>query len=424
MKAKKIVEKLAAFSMAAAMLLSTSIPACSTAFSAIPVAAAPTINDLDDIPLTNDDISAKECHHVRTEKVTVGKACYFNEEYHYTAGWGTKCSDCGELLNAVSGVPERHRFTWSVAKKASCLADGYEEHGCGTCGYVVKKTTEKATKDISSCKVLFQNQTVIVKDEMANKNIPDSCFDIRYNRETDSFTITGKNGFTGTLTVTCPHTKTITKTTGKAGYDNKYHWTAGSENICEACGVTVSAIDGAIAAHNLKVVKYVAPTCTKNGYQIKSCSCGYTTKVTIAATHNLSGCKAVLTKNNTVQISDGSTVISSTYYNISKKDGIATIIGKNGYRGTLKCKIAITPAFTHYQKGTKTVSVYWDAPKQSGYQLAYKTKAMKDYKISNTKETHDKVCTDGRAVNLKVRAYQIVNGQKIFSSWSAVKSIQ
>ncbi len=121
--------------------------------------------------------------------------------------------------------------------------------------------------------------------------------------------------------------------------------------------------------------------------------------------------------------------MNATYYTVSKTNGVATITGKNGYKGTLRCKIAMTPVFSNV-KVTKTsanikVKVTWKNLVQSGYQIAYKADNVSNYKTVTVKDNFYTLAASIKAKNVKVkvRGFQTVNGKKIFSSWSNLKTV-
>ena len=124
---------------------------------------------------------AAECQHIHTKTVTVGSAGY-NDTYHWTAGSEKICKDCGKHLSALGGAIATHSITSSFAKAPTCLSDGYEEYGCDDCEYHVRKIVGKATHDISDCDVLFQNGSVIVRDSLADENVPKANYNVRYDK--------------------------------------------------------------------------------------------------------------------------------------------------------------------------------------------------------------------------------------------------
>lgn len=86
----------------------------------------------------------------------------------------------------------------------------------------------------------------------------------------------------------CQHIHTKTVTVGSAGYNDTYHWTAGSEKICKDCGKHLSALGGAIATHSITSSFAKAPTCLSDGYEEYGCDdCEYhVRKIVGKATHD------------------------------------------------------------------------------------------------------------------------------------------
>ena len=94
-----------------------------------------------------------------------------------------------------------------------------------------------------------------------------------------------------------------------------------------------------------------------------------------------------------------------------------------------ECK---APAITSVTSAKTKATVKWsDVSGETGYQLYYSTKKDSGYKKVNS-YTADKLAgsktfsasASGKTIYFKVRAYKKVNGQTIFSEWSAVKSVK
>lgn len=116
-----------------------------------------------------------------------------------------------------------------------------------------------------------------------------------------------------------------------------------------------------------------------------------------------------------------------TYKN-NKKVGTATItikgIGK--YTGTKKVTFKITPAKAAIRQVRKTktgLTLKLKALKQvSGYVVTYSSdKVMKKSKSVTTKKTSLTIRTSAKTTYVKVKAYKLVNGKKVYGSSSSVK---
>lgn len=116
-----------------------------------------------------------------------------------------------------------------------------------------------------------------------------------------------------------------------------------------------------------------------------------------------------------------------TYKN-NKKVGTATItikgIGK--YTGTKEVTFKITPAKAVISKASKTktgLTLKLKALKQvSGYVVTYSSdKAMKKSKSVTTKKTSLTIKASAKTTYVKVKAYKLVNGKKVYGSSSSVK---
>lgn len=116
-----------------------------------------------------------------------------------------------------------------------------------------------------------------------------------------------------------------------------------------------------------------------------------------------------------------------TYKN-NKKVGTATITikGLGKYTGTKKVTFKITPAKAVISKASKTktgLTLKLKALKQvSGYVVTYSSdKAMKKSKSVITKKTSLTIRTSAKTTYVKVKAYKLVNGKKVYGSSSSVK---
>ena len=136
-----------------------------------------------------------------------------------------------------------------------------------------------------------------------------------------------------------------------------------------------------------------------------------------------------------VTVKDGSiTLKSGTNYTVSygtnKYTGKAyiKITGKGNYIGTITKYFNIVPKTPTLSisagKGTLTITA--KAIGASGYEISYATAKNGKYKVvtsSSQRKTINKL-TRGRNYYVKVRAYKIIDGKKVYSGYSSVKMIR
>ena len=238
----------------------------------------------------------------------------------------------------------------------------------------------------------------------------------------------------------------------------------GSGYICDTCGYEDETLkqmlnqEGtpeapAVHAHLYKNVITKA-TATKNGSIVKKCDCGKV--VSKSVIYKVSGIKLKTTSyvyngkkkadpKITVRNSKGQ-VISLKYYTISKPAKPLKEIGKytyivkfkgDKYKGTKKLTLTIKPTKPVIRKpvaAKKAITVNWTKGKRAqvtGYEVVVAT----DQKFSKDKQT---VTVKGykhaskkvaklkakKTYYVKARTYKTVKGIKIYSDWSAVKTVK
>ena len=175
-------------------------------------------------------------------------------------------------------------------------------------------------------------------------------------------------------------------------------------------------------------------TTTKNKLTTKN------TKVTLSKTSYIYDGKA---KKPTVKVlnSKGKVLKSSNYtvkYSNNVKAGKATVTikFKGKYTGTIKATYTIKPkttAITGVTRNESKVALIWkkQATQTSGYQIQYATdkKFTKDKQfvtvsgVKKTSKTIKKVSED-KTYYFRIRTYKTVNGKKVYSAWSKIKSVK
>ncbi len=216
------------------------------------------------------------------------------------------------------------------------------------------------------------------------------------------------------------------------------------DNTCNYCGSKRK-----VAAHVYKSAVGKAATLTANGYTIKTCTnCKKTTgdKTVIRKVGHMKLSATAYTYNGsakkptvTVKDSMGNKIATSNYtvtYATGRKNvGTykVTIKFKGNYSGTKTLTFKINPAGTTVKSltaGTKklTVAITKKIAQVTGYEIQYatnksfksaKTKTLSSYKKTSLSLTGLKAKT---TYYVRVRTYKTVNGKKVYSAWSTVKS--
>ena len=136
-----------------------------------------------------------------------------------------------------------------------------------------------------------------------------------------------------------------------------------------------------------------------------------------------------------VTVKDGKTTLKQgTHYTLSygtnKSTGKAyvKIIGKGNYSGNITKYFNIVPKAptVSVSAGKKSFTVTSKATGASGYEISYATSKNGKYKTVNTsnqKKTISKL-TKGKSYYVKVRAYKVIDGKRIYSGYSSVKLIK
>lgn len=167
--------------------------------------------------------------------------------------------------------------------------------------------------------------------------------------------------------------------------------------------------------HEFKDEK-ISSTCTSQGYTIHTCGiCGYSyaDDYKVLASHNFTSQTVYPT-----YFASGYTVYSCKTCGYSYTDN---------YKAKLKVNV---PSVSSLKKGKKKITVYIsNAYNIDGIQISYST--SKKFTKSKTKTVSTKKTTktltklsNKKKYYVKVRGYKIINGKKVYSSWSKVKSVK
>ena len=210
--------------------------------------------------------------------------------------------------------------------------------------------------------------------------------------------------------------------------------------------------------HSWTNVSDVPATCTQKGYTLQRCSCGEERKVNYySINHDFSDnsptCKLCGTKNpnyvdttpssnspsvNPSGANNNSTASSSTNPSEANNNSNASSsVAGNSSNGYISSDTFSSnePKSTNIKKNKsakKAVSVEWKKVSGvSGYEIQIatdkkfkKNKKTVTVKKQKTTKTTVKKLKAKKKYYVRIRTYKIVNGKKIYSSWSKVKSVK
>ena len=223
--------------------------------------------------------------------------------------------------------------------------------------------------------------------------------------------------------------------------------TVSQSYVCSVCGAT--KMESADGTHTHIYEKLVVPATTNSDGKIEW-KCGECQDV--KSSEIISRVKSVelsvssftyngKNKKPTVTIKDNAgNTIGSDFYTVAYKNNKAvgkatvTITMKGNYSGVYTKTFNIVPAKTSVSKLTaisKGFKVKWkkQTSQVMGYQIQYSTsKSFKNAKqklIANNKTTSCSIkkLTAGKKYYVRIRTYKLVDGKKIYSGWSAAKTI-
>ena len=242
---------------------------------------------------------------------------------------------------------------------------------------------------------------------------------------------------------TCTKAKTCKICGATSGSKLGHKYTNACDTTCNTCKATRKI------THSYKTVTKKATT-SANGYTVKRCSvCKKETgKTTIYKASTIKLSKTAYVYNGKVQKpsvvikdSKGKTIAAKnytvTYASGRKNVGTykVTIKFKGNYSGTKTLTFKINPAGTTVSKLTAAkkgfkVAITKKTAQVTGYEVQYatnknfksaKTKTLTSYKKNTLTLSSLKAKT---TYYVRVRTYKVVNGKKVYSAWSAVKSVK
>lgn len=311
---------------------------------------------------------------------------------------GKKCTLCGKVTVAQKTVAAKGHSYKTTTTKATLTKNGKVVTKCATCGNVSKTTTVYYPKTIKLAKTAYtyngkvQKPAVTVKDSQGNTLKKDKDYTVKYEsgcKATGKYTvtITFKGNYSGTkkLNFTIAPKATAKVKTVQSTSAVKLTWSK------------VTGADGyRVYQYNAKTKKWVSvKTLTGTSYKVQKLNSGTTYKFRVQA--------------------------------YTTDDG--TIWGANSSVVTVTTKLA-TPKITKLTAAKAKAAVVWsNVDGENGYELYASTKKDSGFKrVAVTKANVAKATVSklasGKTYYFKVRAYKTVDGAKMYSAWSAVKSVK
>lgn len=375
--------------------------------------------------------------HVMEKTETVPATC---TEAGYIA---YKCNNCDyttkEILPATG-----HDWIVKSVKPATCCEEGETTYECSACGetrtddrtpvdntahnYVVTDTKEATCTsegyDVYTCMNVMGYDVELDENGEVVKKTPIYCGD------TYKVTTTPKTA----------HSYKRIKYTAPTCVANGY-WT----NECTVCKDVTIVEDDLTATGHSWVDTYVKASTSKDGSKTTACAlCGTSTTERIArvAKVQLSATKFTYTGKQikpvvTVTDVDGNVVANSNYtvtYTNNKKIGKATVtvtFKGNKYEGVVKKTFTIIPkkaGISNIHSGKKSIKFTWGRVGNcNGYQIQYSTsktfKSAKSKYVKSNKTVTKNITglKSGKKYYIRIRAYKIVDGKKIYGEWNATK---
>lgn len=377
----------------------------------------------------------------------------------------TYCKDCDTKLSSGKNI-EKTGHTWNsgvVTKASTCNQKGAKTYTCQKCNTTktediavdkTKHTGGTQTKNVvaASCRTtgytgdvvcygcgeILSAGQVVEKTQNHKASAP-----VKENIKDADCTHDGSYDNVSYCEVChkeMSRTKVETKALGHTWVSSK---SAEKTYVCSVCGATKNE-----EVHSHVHEKTVVPA-TKNadGKIEWKCACGdVKSSETIRKIKSVSLSTTSYTYNGknkkpkvAVRDNAGNT-ISSDFYTVAYKNNkevgkaTVTITMKGNYSGAYTKTFIIVPAKTSVSKLTsisKGFKVKWkkQASQVTGYQIQYSTsKSFKNAKqklITNNKTTSCSIkkLTAGKKYYVRIRTYKIVDGKKIYSGWSAAKTI-
>ena len=213
------------------------------------------------------------CGYVETAEIPVIEHVNITKSDE-TNHWN-ECRVCGEK----SDVADHSHETVVEAKLPTCAEEGYEIRSCA-CGHTTRIVLEKTNNHAELVTKYDDNAhwlectlcSGIVNEEAHNhvevlERVESTCRDAGYEIRTCE----------------CGHETTVELPLSNEHADREYRFNEESHWLeCVLCG---NVSDVADHSHET-VVEAKLPTCAEEGYEIRSCACGHTTRIVLEKTNN------------------------------------------------------------------------------------------------------------------------------------------
>ena len=327
---------------------------------------------------------------------------------------GSYCGRCETIFDAQLDIqPAGHVLGDEPELKAATTeADGEFGSVCTVCNEVIDgqkiAKIDKASIKLSTVTHYYNGKvrtpSVTVKDVEGNELIKGEDFDVIYssgrkNPGKYSAQVTFKGNYAGEISLTF----TINPVkTAKVSYENKSdHILITWDKVTGATGYTVYIYKDSESGTTCKAIKTVNASTTSykltKDYNGKDLKVGESYRIGVISRTKTEDGTLLKSKNQTIKV-------------VTRK--------------LLKTTLTVTST-------TGKANLKWtNVASESGYEILYSTN--KDFTSNKTKKattkanvvTLTKSLTRGATYYFKVRAYKTIDGEKVYSSYSSVKSIK
>lgn len=357
------------------------------------------------------------------------------------------CTDLSSVTigNGVTSIDDE-AFRFCMSLKSITIGDSVTsigEYAFDTCTSLTNVTISKSVTDIND--FLFQYCDSLESVTLGNSVT--SIGDYAFLGCTNLTSVIIPNSVISMGTWVFYDCTKLTDVYYSGTIDDWHNISIGSNNETLE-NVTIHCKDGVINCHHTYKTVTTKATTNKNGSIVAKCTkCDEVTKSTIYYPKTITLSKTSYVYNGkaqkpsvTVKDSKGNKIPSNNYtvsYSSGRKNVgkyTVTIKFKGNYSGTVKKTFTIIPKTTTVSKltaGKKAFTVKWkkQATQTTGYQIQYSRssnfKSAKNVTVSKNKTTSKKISklSAKKKYYIRVRTYKTVNGKKIYSDWSKVKTV-
>ncbi len=374
------------------------------------------------------------------------------------------CLSCdGKISQGQIIAVKAHTFTtYSADGNATCLTDGTKTSVCNVCKKATDTVVDDNSKDNAEHKYSVRyGYSATCTQEGERTYVCDVCETAAYM---EIIPAAGHKGGKATCKKAAECTACGEEYGSPDGNNHKLYITLNASEAtcsktgltegkkCADCGKTILGQKTlARKAHKNEAVT-VKATLNGNGKtEIRCTDCGYVSDTEViyapkkiklsASSYTYNGKKK--TPSVTVKDTKGKKLTEGTDYTVKYSKGrkspgkyTVTVTFKGNYSGTKKLTFKIIPKKTVLSKvkaGSKNFTVLWKTVSGvTGYEVQYstsekftkKTTKTATVKKSSAKKYTIKKLKKGKKYYVKVRAYKIVSGKKLYGAWSTVKSVK